>query len=237
VTDAGAAGRARILARIEAALQGRARVPHPGEAPGVITGDVRLASQGPEPAEHKDGRGVDVDEDRRPPGGLARAALLEVFTESLRAGGGEVAVAHDVDEAAAWLREFTRSFSSAAVSPWVPPPLRPALPELEPARAELGVSVAVAGAAATGSLLLSSEEGRAHQLLPPVHLVWVEGRSLHVELRDALEDARGRGALPAALAIHSGPSKSADIGRIVVTGVHGPGRLIAVVTDFPLGVP
>jgi L-lactate dehydrogenase complex protein LldG len=35
--------------------------------------------------------------------------------------------------------------------------------------------------------------------------------------------------LPSAVGLHSGPSKSADIGHIMVKGVHGPGRLIAAV--------
>jgi L-lactate dehydrogenase complex protein LldG len=53
-----------------------------------------------------------------------------------------------------------------------------------------------------------------------------------VELGAALDAARERAPLPAALALHSGPSKSADIGRILVRGVHGPGRLVAAVTAF-----
>jgi L-lactate dehydrogenase complex protein LldG len=67
-----------------------------------------------------------------------------------------------------------------------------------------------------------------------VHLVWLERGRLHDELGSALEAARAEGPLPAALALHSGPSKSADIGRIVVTGVHGPGRLVVAVTEFEL---
>ena len=35
--------------------------------------------------------------------------------------------------------------------------------------------------------------------------------------------------LPATLALHFGPSKSVDIGQILVTGVHGPSRLIAAI--------
>ncbi len=38
-----------------------------------------------------------------------------------------------------------------------------------------------------------------------------------------------RDDLPSAIGLHSGPSKSADIGHVMVKGVHGPGRLIAVV--------
>ena len=50
-------------------------------------------------------------------------------------------------------------------------------------------------------------------------------------------DALGavRADLPAAIGLHSGPSKSADIGQVMVKGVHGPGRVIAVVAQSGLG--
>ena len=44
-------------------------------------------------------------------------------------------------------------------------------------------------------------------------------------LEQAMEDVRSDET--GALALHSGPSKSADIGRIIVMGVHGPARVIA----------
>jgi L-lactate dehydrogenase complex protein LldG len=91
----------------------------------------------------------------------------------------------------------------------------------------LGVSAAVAAAAASGTLLLDSRERRAVQLLPPVHLVWVRRRSVHRTLALAMDGVRDD--LPAAIGLHSGPSRSADIGRVLVTGVHGPGRVIAAI--------
>lgn len=138
-------------------------------------------------------------------------------------------------EASAWLRDFTAELSSAVLSPRVPRELCPAIPLAEPRAAQLGVSVALAGAASTGSLLLDSREGRGLQLLPPVHLVWIAAADIHPDLESALDHVRRVGALPAVLALHSGPSKSADIGRIVVTGVHGPGRLVAAVVDGLIG--
>ena len=50
-------------------------------------------------------------------------------------------------------------------------------------------------------------------------------------LGDALPELSKR--LPAVAGLHSGPSKSADIGRTIVTGVHGPGRCIAVLIPGP----
>lgn len=105
--------------------------------------------------------------------------------------------------------------------------LRPDLPAADPSEADLAVSVALGAAAQTGSLVLSSREGRRLQVLAPVHLVWVEAADVHPTLGEALEAAKDD--LPAVLALHSGPSKSADIGQIMVTGVHGPGRLVAAV--------
>jgi L-lactate dehydrogenase complex protein LldG len=153
--------------------------------------------------------------------------VAEAFARSFAASGGETVRLRSVAQARDWLAGFSGEFRSAAVSPDVPMDLRPELPQAEPASAELGVSLAVGAASATGSLLLSSRHGRALQLLPPVHLVWVDVDGIREGLEQALRVARSRGPLPAVLALHSGPSKSADIGRIVVTGVHGPGRVVA----------
>jgi L-lactate dehydrogenase complex protein LldG len=160
-------------------------------------------------------------------------ADLQRLAEALRRSGGEVARFTRLADASAWLRELASAFESMAVAPQVPRLLRPQLREVDAADAQLGVSVAVAGAAATGTLLLDSREGRSLQLLPPVHIIWVDPTVVHADLDSALEGVRLGGLLPAVLALHSGPSKSADIGRIVVTGVHGPGRLIAAICEEP----
>jgi L-lactate dehydrogenase complex protein LldG len=196
-------------------------------ARGRILGRIRSALEQRKPAPHP---GAAPGVDRKGSDGTR----LQRFEESLRASGGEVVRLEDPEAARRLLEQLAGAFQSAAVSEEVPRALRPALPALEPAAADLGVSVALGGAAATGSLLLSSREGRVLQLLPPVHLVWIEEARIYEELGEALARVREIGVLPATVALHSGPSKSADIGRIVVTGVHGPGRLVAAVTGFPL---
>ena len=83
-------------------------------------------------------------------------------------------------------------------------------------------SEAVYGLADPGSIVLaaSPEEPRSRSLLPEVHLtVITEDRVLPGldELLVAVE-----GVLPSALAIVSGPSRSADIEQVLALGVHGP---------------
>jgi L-lactate dehydrogenase complex protein LldG len=63
-------------------------------------------------------------------------------------------------------------------------------------------------------------------LLVPTHVVFVHARDIRATLREALIELADD--LPSAIGFHSGPSKSADIGQILVKGVHGPGRLVAV---------
>jgi L-lactate dehydrogenase complex protein LldG len=145
----------------------------------------------------------------------------------LEAAGGEV-VHHPTEAAAAaWLARFAADFGSAALGADVPASLRPRLPAGAPDVAPLGVSMARGAVAETGSLLLDARDGRRAQLLPPTHVVFVRERDVHDTLRAALE--ANRADLSSALGLHSGPSKSADIGHVMVKGVHGPGRLIAVV--------
>ena len=154
------------------------------------------------------------------------AAFVKRFTSS----GGEVVEADRGLERSAWLTRFLRGLDpevvGVAVGPEVPPELRPRLPEVAAAHAGAGISVAWAAVAESGSLVLPSTGTRAVQLLPPVHVVWVPRGRVLARLEDALGEMRRD--LPAGVGLHSGPSKSADIGRTVVTGVHGPGRCIAV---------
>jgi L-lactate dehydrogenase complex protein LldG len=100
------------------------------------------------------------------------------------------------------------------------------VPEIEGA----AVSQALYGLAETGSVVLaaSPQEPRARSLLPQVHVsLLAEDRIL-----PGLEElfAALAGALPSALAIVTGPSRSADIEQRLVVGVHGPGEVHVVLT-------
>jgi L-lactate dehydrogenase complex protein LldG len=93
-----------------------------------------------------------------------------------------------------------------------------------------GVSRALYGLADTGSVVLAAapDEPRARSLLPSVHVsLLAEDRILPglAELFEAVGDD-----LPSALAIVTGPSRSADIEQQLVVGVHGPGEVHVVLT-------
>ncbi len=152
------------------------------------------------------------------------------FVKRFTSQGGEVVEGDGTQPWAEWLTGFLggldTAVTGAAVGADVPSELRPQLPVVAAAHAGAGISVAWAAVAETGSLILPSTGTRAVQLLPPVHIVWVPEGRVFARLEDALRELRG--ALPAAVGLHSAPSKSADIGQTVVTGVHGPGRCIAV---------
>jgi len=167
-----------------------------------------------------------------PPADDTTADAVDAFVNRFTRSGGEVARADPGRPPGEWLTGFLRRLqpkvAGVAVGPDVLPELRPRLPEAAAEHAGAGVSMAWGAAADTGSLILPSTGTRAVQLLPPVHVVWVPTRRVFAWLDDALLELEA--GLPATVGLHSGPSKSADIGRTVVTGVHGPGRCIAVLS-------
>jgi L-lactate dehydrogenase complex protein LldG len=75
----------------------------------------------------------------------------------------------------------------------------------------------------SGSVVLaaSSEEPRAKSLLPFTHWTVVERARILPGLEELF--ARLGTDLPSALAIVTGPSRSADIEQRLAVGVHGPG--------------
>jgi L-lactate dehydrogenase complex protein LldG len=164
-----------------------------------------------------------------PPLGSSQLQDAEArFIERFLGNGGEVVRPRDPEELQVWLAELRREFPRAAQSP--------SLPDLgfeiaSPEEASLGISLALGAVAETGTLLLGSGEGQRLQLLPPAHLVLVPSGRVYPDLSSALA---ALWPFPSALGLHSGPSRSSDIGRITVVGVHGPGRLLAVLLSWPL---
>ena len=97
-----------------------------------------------------------------------------------------------------------------------------------PAIEGAGVSTALYGLADTGSVVLaaSPEEPRGRSLLPHVHVTLLREDRILPGL-DELFAAIGDD-LPSALAIVTGPSRSADIELRLALGVHGPGEVHVV---------
>jgi L-lactate dehydrogenase complex protein LldG len=93
---------------------------------------------------------------------------------------------------------------------------------------DVGVSRALYGLADTGSVVLAASpvEPRANSLLPLVHVSELREADILPGLAELFE--RLGPELPSALAIVTGPSRSADIEQTLTIGVHGPGEVHVV---------
>lgn len=98
--------------------------------------------------------------------------------------------------------------------------------------ADTGITDVAGAIAESGTLVLSSGlHGRASFLVPRTHIALVRASQIVPDLADLWPVGAKPAALPASLVLVSGPSKTADIEGILVTGVHGPGRVHAIVID------
>ena len=103
--------------------------------------------------------------------------------------------------------------------------------------AEAGISGSDAAIAATGSLVVSAAPGmgRLATLLPPQHIVLLRQEQLLPSLEAWVAQQRGNDLADLStrsnLCIITGPSRTADIEKNLVLGVHGPGRLQVIVVE------
>jgi L-lactate dehydrogenase complex protein LldG len=98
------------------------------------------------------------------------------------------------------------------------------------------VSEAAFGLADTGSVVLaaSPEEPRGRSLLPEIHVSLLRENRVLSGLAELFAELGGE--LPSALAIVSGPSRSADIEQRLTIGIHGPGEVhVVLVSDATAG--
>lgn len=86
------------------------------------------------------------------------------------------------------------------------------------------VTGCLAAVAATGSIVTSGAVGRAAALIAPTHVCVVRVEQVVGGLHALLED-EALNRTGSMLALQSGPSRSADIEKTLILGVHGPGRV------------
>ena len=93
---------------------------------------------------------------------------------------------------------------------------------------DVGVSRALYGLADTGSVVLaaSPDEPRSRSLLPWTHVTLLRVEDILPGLAELFAELGPD--LPSALAIVTGPSRSADIEQRLAVGVHGPGEVHVV---------
>jgi len=102
--------------------------------------------------------------------------------------------------------------------------------------ADLGLSEVDLAVAETGTLVQDSTapEQRLVSTLPPVHVALVQtGRLVHY-LSDAIDlfnTNKDTSSLPGYISFISGPSRTADIERVLTIGVHGPEKLYVIFVD------
>lgn len=80
--------------------------------------------------------------------------------------------------------------------------------------------------ARTGTLVLSAaqQSGRTVSVYAPVHICIAYTSQLVYDIKDALQSVRDKynGTIPSLVTFATGPSRTADIEKTLVTGVHGP---------------
>ena len=99
------------------------------------------------------------------------------------------------------------------------------------AASKVGISQVDWAIAGTGTLVQDATgvEKRLVSTLPPIHVALIGADRILEDMGGVLE--RLRPEQLDCISFITGPSRTADIERVLTIGVHGPGRLIIVVVD------
>ena len=97
---------------------------------------------------------------------------------------------------------------------------------------DIGISSVEFGIAETGSVCMDgySFESRLVSMLPPIHIAFMNSKNVVLgvtEAFDIISKVYDRGYI----SFITGPSRTADIERVLTIGVHGPSRFILIAID------
>src|SRR2546421_4243424 len=180
----------------------------------------------------------------------AQLSPLAMFCARLESVGGQCTVVHDEREAALTLTQIISELQTRVAVKRIALSDAPLVSELargvaaeevqicppvsELFSCDVGVTMAQAAVAETGTLILESEKERHRlvSLLPPTHIAIVRSNDICLTIGDALKRLRGRKEeMSRAITFITGPSRTADIELTLTVGVHGPKELYVIVLD------
>jgi len=94
------------------------------------------------------------------------------------------------------------------------------------ASCEISVTGCECLVARTGTIVMSSaqQSGRTTSVYAPIHICIAYSNQMKYDIKDALLFLKDKysGNMPSLITFASGPSRTADIEKTLVTGVHGP---------------
>ena len=190
--------------------------------------------------------------------GMECTELIALFTRNLEEAGGEVQTFTSNAALHHWLLEFvkTNAVTSAILSSedylknlHIADALKSeaslhAVQMLQQKdfdyrsyteRTQLGIGLAHAGIAESGAVIIAStpHESRSMSLLVETHIAILDAKNLWKRLHQAapmIDDLLLNHNI-SAITIVAGPSKTADIEKVLITGVHGPKRFIVCIMN------
>lgn len=169
--------------------------------------------------------------------------LFERFAHELAQVGGEGRRLHTYEIADA-IAGLSDGATTAVVSSDVGPLIarveeglrRASCTVVEPERgaianADLGITGAELGVASTGSVLvrMGPDAPRAASLLPPSHVCLLEEERIVPGFEELFAELPRHAGEAAQTVLITGPSRTSDIERTLVRGVHGPVRIVVLV--------
>ncbi len=91
--------------------------------------------------------------------------------------------------------------------------------------------------ARTGTIVMSAaqQSGRTVSVYAPIHICIAYTNQLVYDVKDALQNLKEKyaGNIPSLITFATGPSRTADIEKTLVTGVHGPKEVYCFLVEAP----
>jgi L-lactate dehydrogenase complex protein LldG len=134
----------------------------------------------------------------------------------------------------AWAQVFCRE---SGLLPLIQEPLKGLLIDQDLPEADVSITGCEALIARTGSILMSSgqESGRLVSVYAPVHICIAWTSQLVYDIREGLDLVmeKYKHKMPSFITLATGPSRTADIEKTLVVGVHGPKDVYVFLVEAP----